>query len=110
MGNRAVIIFHNEDNTEYSPQIYVHWAPANLPDLFKQLTLLMTDRTNDPSYAAARFTGILHNALPGNLSLGLFNLPEDFQDEAAYISTRISHGDEGVFLINTSNFSIRRFE
>lgn len=66
----------------------------------------MADRLDDVAYCAARFVGIAHDANPGNLSLGIWEKPKDFTDEAAYLAD-FSHGDAGVFMVDASDWSIR---
>ena len=111
MGDRALIIFKDANNV--SPTVYLHWDGHAVPGLIQELRLLMGDRKNDASYAAARFIGIVHQQNPGNLSLGVFETPADVraaarggdQDSlAAY-----SHGDAGVVVVETSDFSWQAF-
>lgn len=62
----------------------------------------MGHRKGDASYAAARFTGICHNEIEGNLSLGLIPAPDEHAlvDWAGY-----SHGDNGVFIVECTTFT-----
>ena len=69
MGNRACIVFF--DRNRVSPTVYLHWHGDAVPGWLGQLKELMSGRFCDASYAAARFVGICHANINGNLSLGL---------------------------------------
>lgn len=107
MGDRALIIF--KDANEISPTVYLHWAGHTVPELIEELSLLMTDRRNDASYAAARFIGIVHQQNPGSHSLGVFDTPENIcaaaRDGHADTLDAYSHGDAGVVVVETADFS-----
>jgi hypothetical protein len=67
MGDRASIIFF--DDRVISPTVYLHWHGPYIPEWLEILEIVMTDRTGDAMYAAARFVGICHERIEGNLSL-----------------------------------------
>lgn len=72
MGDRALVIF--TDGKEVSPVMYLHWHGSRVPELLAQHKIVMASRGADVSYAAARFTGIVHAIMPeSNLSLGMWN-------------------------------------
>lgn len=104
MGDRAVVIFRSSDKSEVSPTVYLHWNGSNVPAYLKQLDELMKDRKGDVSYACARFIGICHEEIPGNLSLGVFQTDVDTYERRDY-----SHGDAGVIIVNCDDFSWTAF-
>src|SRR3984957_6376442 len=69
MGNRACIVFF--DRNRVSPTVYLHWHGDAVPTWLAQLKVLMNGRFSDAAYAAARFVGICHANIDGNLSLGI---------------------------------------
>lgn len=106
MGDRVLIILHTADRSEYSPVIYGHWCGDQAGKYIRELKELMDKRTDDLAYATARLIGIMHTHNEGNLSLGAWNLPADFKDEAEYLK-KMSHGDAGVILVDVKDFSFR---
>lgn len=111
MGDRALIIF--KDNQNVSPTVYLHWSGDSVPAFIEELSLLMENRHNDATYAAARFVGIAHVSNPGCLSLGIFETPGTIQvaarDDDDDTLAAYSHGDAGVILVDTSDFSWQAF-
>lgn len=109
MGDRVLFIVHNKSagdmEVEYSPIIYGHNSGYAAPRLLAKLHERMENRRGDVAYAAARLIGIMHESIPGNLSLGVWNLPEDFRKEAGYL-TEMSHGDAGVVLYDCVDGSV----
>lgn len=112
MGDRAIVIF--TDGAEVSPAIYLHWNGTEVPAWLKEHKEMMADRTGDVAYAAARFVGIAHTKITGNLSLGMWNLTPEQIDRirGAHPSTSpeteltaMSHGDAGVALVNVNDFT-----
>jgi len=110
MGNRCIIVVHNKK--EFGPVIYQHWA-VDPVDTIKEFKELMQDRKGDVSYCSARLIGILHVRTHGILSLGVWNLPKEFEQA---IKDRLSgkdnnsinnytHHDEGIYLIDCDDFS-----
>ena len=69
MGNRACVVFF--DRTRVSPTVYLHWHGDAVPAWLDQLKDRMNGRFSDAAYAAARFVGICHANIDGNLSLGI---------------------------------------
>ena len=51
--------------------VYLHWHGDAVPGWLAQLKELMKGRYDDAFYAAARFVGICHVNIPGNLGLGI---------------------------------------
>jgi hypothetical protein len=124
MGNRCVTIFVSNvgKNLEISPAVYQHWAgdKTDIINDIEAVKALMGARTGDVSYTCARYIGILHAKDPNsNLSLGVYNTnPEDYiaerNDNAIFTQTsyawgKLSHGDEGVFVVNTDDFTYQHF-
>ena len=84
MGDRGLVIFTTKGTYGeakgkifYSPGIYLHWRGA--PDVVQELLEKAAPylRKGDNCYSAARFCGVCHAEIPGNLGLGIFELPED---------------------------------
>ena len=71
MGNRALVIFH--DKYRISPTVYLHWHGGEVPAILRELTEYMTGPHGDAEYAAARFAGLCHTRINGNLSLGIMS-------------------------------------
>tara|TARA_R100000935_G_C2836813_1_gene168565 strand:- start:3142 stop:3498 length:357 start_codon:yes stop_codon:yes gene_type:complete len=111
MGDRALVLF--KDARCVSPTVYLHWDGNAVPTLVEQLGILMNGRHNDASYAAARFIGIVHEHTPGSLSLGVVDTPDEISDAVRdadeAILARYSHGDAGVVVVDTSDFSWKAF-
>ena len=108
MGNRACIVFF--DRNFVSPTVYLHWHGDAVPAWLEQLKSHMTGRFGDASYAAARFVGICHNQIEGNLSLGILsnglcleNIRNPSQME------RESPGNAGMVVVDTSDFSWKAY-
>jgi hypothetical protein len=103
MGNRASVIFY--DAFSVSPTVYLHWDGQAVPAWLEQVKHLMDGRFGDASYAAARFTGICHAQIEGNLSLGIcsnnFTVAE--VQDPSFIADE-SPGDAGIVIVNTNNF------
>ena len=71
MGNRGVMTFVDENNTEYV-SIYMHWnGGVESIKAFLDYAKEVDVRGSDPSYAAARVTQIAANFMGGTLSVGL---------------------------------------
>ncbi|MCX7392559.1 MAG: hypothetical protein NTW75_00355 [Planctomycetales bacterium] len=104
MGDRACVIFF--DQYHVSPTVYLHWHGNCVPGWLTQLAVLMKGRHLDAAYAAARFVGICHSHIDGNLSLGIQS--NDFsQDDVRYPDRMESEspGNAGMVVVNTSDFS-----
>jgi hypothetical protein len=108
MGDRALIIFYDE--YRISPTVYLHWNGGKVPELLTNLAEYMKGRYGDAGYAAARFTGLCHNVISGNLSLGLNanKLQRADLEDAAVLAT-MSHGDAGVVIVNTDDFTWKAY-
>jgi hypothetical protein len=101
MGDRALIQFEDSKG-EVSPVVYLHWHGDVALEYIDELKSLMADRTDDVPYATARFIGICHSHIDGNLSLGVWNQPER-------LTADDSHGDNGCFLVHVDTWLIERF-
>lgn len=108
MGNRALVLFY--DQYRISPSVYLHWHGGEVPDILRELAEYMTGRYGDAEYAAARFTGLCHQRIGGNLSLGIVanNLRHAELSDAATLSA-LSHGDAGVVVVDTGDFSWKAY-
>ncbi|MDK3075488.1 hypothetical protein QO034_20645 [Sedimentitalea sp. JM2-8] len=111
MGDRALVLFKNQDTV--SPTVYLHWKGSDVPLFIFQLGKLMADRKNDVSYAAARFIGLAHETIPGNLSLGVMETPVELREAVlgndVEVIADFSHGDFGVVVVDTATFSWRAY-
>lgn len=107
MGHRVSVIFTDEET--FGPPVYLHWNGD--PDVLIYLDEcrdLMDDRRGDIPYMTARFIGICHNNIPGNLSLGVGLNAVEKGDEADCFR-RQDPGDCGVIVVNVNTFKARRF-
>ena len=108
MGNRASVIFYDEDRI--SPTVYLHWNGGNVPELVTELAVYMNGRYGDADYAAARFTGLCHNLISGNLSLGIHaNKLRRADLEDAAVLEAMSPGNAGVVVVNTGDFTWKAY-
>ena len=71
MGDRARIVFF--DSHLESQTVYLHWHGTQVPAWLCDLKQRMHGRFSDAQYAAARFVGICHSKIEGNLSLGILS-------------------------------------
>lgn len=111
MGDRVIFVLHNSSGgaaasketqaVDISPSIYAHWAGHEAPEILVALRNRMEGRPNDVPYAAARLVGILHERIPGNLSLGIWDGPTSLAEAT---SKEYSHGDAGVILVDVANW------
>jgi hypothetical protein len=93
MGSRAVVVFVDGDKT--SPGIYLHWDGHKVQELLE--AALPRLRHGDAGYSAARFCGVCHERIPGNLSLGLVDAPSR-DDSGGY--------DHGVFYVDVRTWEV----
>jgi hypothetical protein len=108
MGNRAYIVFF--DRTCVSPTVYLHWHGNAVPSWLGQLKELMSGRFGDATYAAARFVGICHANIEGNLSLGISS--NDFSPADALNKDRMeaeSPGNAGIIVADTRDFTWKAY-
>jgi hypothetical protein len=109
MGDRASIIFF--DDRVISPTVYLHWHGPYVPEWLEILEIVMTDRTGDAMYAAARFVGICHERIEGNLSLGIQSnafTHADLQHSPTLEAE--SPGNAGFVVFDTRDFSWRAYD
>jgi hypothetical protein len=103
MGHRACIVFF--DRYRVSPTVYLHWHGDAVPAWLGQLQEIMTGRSGDAFYAAARFVGICHAHIEGNLSLGIES--NDLSLASLRDETRMrdeSPGNAGLVVVDTNDF------
>ena len=114
MGDRALVIF--TDGKAASPTVYLHWHGSKVPELLQKLAECMQGREGDLWYACARFIGICHEAIEGNLSLGVWNtdtllvqvVPSfDASGKHDDFLASKSHGDAGLVVGNVYDFNWR---
>jgi hypothetical protein len=104
MGNRACIVFF--DRNRVSPTVYLYWQGDAVPTWLEQLKVLMNGRFSDAAYAAARFVGICHANIDGNLSLGISSNDLSLADVRSKDRMEDeSPGNAGIFAVDTSDFS-----
>lgn len=104
MGDRACVIFF--DPIRVSPTVYLHWHGSAVPAWLDELKQLMTGRFSDAAYAAARFVGICHDNIGGNLSLGITTNGLTQADLRRKVRMeQESPGNAGVVVVDTSDFS-----
>jgi hypothetical protein len=108
MGDRALIIFH--DQYRISPTVYLHWHGGEVPELLRELAEYMKGRYGDAEYTAARFTGLCHQRISGNLSLGIManQLRHADLGDATTLAA-MSHGNAGVVVVDTGDFTWRAY-
>jgi hypothetical protein len=88
MGDRAVVMFKDENET--SPAVYLHWHGSDVRKLLELAAPRM--RAGNAGYACARFIGVCHEKIDGAWSLGVYSnsgKPEDHDP-----------GDHGVFVVD----------
>ncbi len=108
MGNRASIVFHDRDCV--SPTVYLHWHGGAVPAWLEELKHLMAGRYRDASYAAARFVGLCHGQISGNLSLGITSNdldPADLHDHE--LLAELSPGNAGFVVVDTADFTWKAY-
>ena len=94
MGDRALVQFKDKDDT-ISPVIYLHWNGTEVKYWLEEWYRLIQGRQRDLDYGCARFVGICHSHIEGNLSLGVNYQPTE-------LTADDSHGDAGCFVVNVS--------
>lgn len=113
MGDRAVVVFKEEFESpdewmaDYSPGIYVHWEGSRIRELLEGSLPYL--RLGDHLYSAARFCGYCHTQIPGNLGLGLYDIPDPPIDSD--VDRWWDHwgpGDNGVFLVDVRSLKVTK--
>ena len=108
MGNRACIVFF--DRTHVSPTLYLHWHGDAVPAWLDQLKSRMDGRFSDAAYAAARFVGICHANIDGNLSLGISSNDLSLADvRSKERMEEESPGNAGMVVVDTSDFTWKAY-
>ena len=108
MGDRACVVFI--DRTSVSPTVYLHWHGNAVPLWLDDLKDRMTGRFSDAAYAAARFVGIYHDYIGGNLSLGISSnglTHADVRNKDRMEAD--SPGNAGMVVVDTSDFSWKAY-
>ena len=99
MGNRAIVIFHDPQNGDISPAVYLHWngGPESVYAFLAEMQ--RRDVRRDASYAPARFTQVVGDYFDDEyftgLSLGIRNGPKSITPRALapYVE------DNGVYVV-----------
>lgn len=103
MGDRALIQFvatnRNGDINDVSPVVYLHWNGTEVDKWLQLWWKNMEGRHGDVSYGVARFIGICHTLIDGNLSLGVWN-------QSDVLAQEDSHGDAGCFVVDCDNGNV----
>jgi hypothetical protein len=108
MGDRASIIF--TDDRMISPTVYLHWHGQAVSDWLDVLSIRMTGRPGDASYAAARFVGLCHERIDGNLGLGIQSNGFTHADlKNPSVLEAVSPGNAGVVVVDTRDFTWRAY-
>ena len=110
MGDRARVFFTS--GQDLSPGVYLHWHGNEVAALLRKTRERMKGREGDSHYAAARFVGICHEHIPGNLSLGIECGPSsvnEARERTDGYGYEWSPGDAGVFIVNCSTWSVECF-
>lgn len=108
MGNRATIIFLDQGGV--SPTVYLHWHGASVPAWLKQLKERMKGRYSDAGYAAARFVGLCHEQIDGNLGLGLVSNDLTLRHiRHGFPLEQLSPGDAGLVVVDTRDFTWKAY-
>jgi hypothetical protein len=108
MGNRACIVFF--DRNRVSPTVYLHWHGDAVTTWLEQLKVRMNGRFSDAAYASARFVGICHANIDGNLSLGISS--NGFSPADALNKDRMeaeSPGNAGIVVVDTRDFTWKAY-
>ncbi|MBS0263109.1 MAG: hypothetical protein JSS02_14290 [Planctomycetes bacterium] len=108
MGDRACVIFF--DATHVSPTVYLHWHGDSVPAWLDELKARMTGSYCDAQYAAARFVGLCHERISGNLSLGIWSNSLTLKELRDPIRMgEESPGNAGVVIVDTSDFTWKAY-
>ncbi len=108
MGDRASIVFF--DRYSVSPTVYLHWDGDSVPAYLTQLKRLMQGRLDDAADAAARFIGICHTQIPGNLSLGVRSnglVQKDLHNLEVLLAQ--SPGNADLIVVDTRDFTWKAY-
>ncbi len=107
MGDRALVIL--KSGSDYSPVMYLHWHAPQVQNYVNRLKEVMKGREGDVQYGFARLVGIAHNDIEGNLSLGVWNLPEKFSETDGAALRQMSHGDGGIYVVDLNGYGIATY-
>jgi len=112
MGDRAVVFFihkykiKGEEKISVSPGVYLHWSgrPERVEEFLTKALPRM--RQGDCQYSAARFCGVCHEMIEGNLSLGLFNAPDNLIEMSREEMDERFLCDNGIYLVDVSDWTV----
>lgn len=115
MGDRATVVFaqNDRDGRYFSPGVYLHWngAPERVKELLEKAAPVL--RKGDVGYSAARFCGVCHVEIGGdvgsNLGLGLCGAPDTKRayDDFEYWGFKgYGPGDNGVYIVDVDDLSV----
>ncbi len=102
MGNRACVVFTNDNESEIGPAVYLHWngGPESIYAFLDELERRKARR--DVSYTTARFIHVVGDFMDqneaGGLSLGVMNGPTEITPAAMGPLARMAD-DNGVFVV-----------
>jgi len=99
MGDRALVQFIDSKGN-YSPAVYLHWRGFKVGHYLEALQARMGDRLDDVDYSCARFIGIVHEDIEGELSLGV-------REIGRKLRASDSPGDAGCFIVNCKTWKVR---
>ena len=111
MGNRATVIFTDENEKVISPAVYLHWngGPESIYGFMNEM-----DRRNirrDQNYECARFIGIVTDYFDqdglGTTSIGVVSYPGDSIDVETLNKVPTDHGDNGFYIICRTKDGVR---
>jgi hypothetical protein len=108
MGDRACLLFF--DDQIISPTVYLHWHGQAVPDWLQLLATRMQGRSGDAFYAAARFIGICHERIVGNLSLRVqSNCFSHLDLQRVEVFEAASPGNSGFVVVDCRDFTWRAY-
>lgn len=115
MGNRANVIFVNENETSISPCVYLHWngGPESIYGFLNEMERRNVRR--DQNYECARFIGIVTDFFDqdglGSTSVGVVSYPGNKIDIETLNKVPTDPGDNGFYIIcrTKDGVKMRRF-
>lgn len=98
MGDRALVVFAGRELEGPCIVQYLHWNGREVPTWLEETRKIMEGRHEDEAYSRARFAGVCHSHVDGNLSVGLW--VDTFEELS-------SHGDAGIIIVQVTPFDWR---
>ena len=116
MGNRAVVVFTDENWNNPGPAVYLHWngGPDSIYAFLSELDRRKARQGNDMAYQVARFIHVIGDYFDkdeaGSTSLGVMDAPKEISSEGLADLCDIG-SDNGVYVVNRNNGKLimRRF-